>query len=288
MYNKNRHFSFVLLGAVISVLALPIALEAGSISFDAGLTPPLDRWIVRTQVRYSNRSGDKSPMKREMSMYMLPLVVAYGLRPDLTIMLKQPVISKKMTMVGRENKKTGPGDMFFMIKYRAYRINTPGYTLGVAPTLGVEIPTGHPSLSSRTWDVNSGLFFSWRSGFWASDANIEFKWNGVAGIDDSEEISGNELMLNVALARQFGVGRQGMSSIAPVLELNFSNIQPDNISGREVPNTGESFLLFSPGIKYTTSWYILELLVQHPVIQNHKGFQAKRQTGIIIGSRFLF
>ena len=119
-------------------------------------------------------------MGREMSTLMFPVVLAYGFRPDLTIMVRQSVISREMSMTGTSEKNSGLGDLFILAKYRAYRLNTPDYTLGIAPTLGLEFPSGDETFSSETWDLNAGLFMSWRQGLWASDSNIVYKWTGFA------------------------------------------------------------------------------------------------------------
>ncbi len=152
-----KKWLIIINGVVGLVFILSTLAYAGGISFDAGLTPPDDRWILRTQVRYMQRNDDPSPMGREMSMLMFPVVLAYGLRPDLTIMVRQSVISREMSMTGNSEKNSGLGDLFILAKYRAYRLNTPDYTFGIAPTLGLEIPSGIKTFSSETWDLNAGL-----------------------------------------------------------------------------------------------------------------------------------
>ena len=80
----RKFLQVILLGAIINALFLENTNAAG-ISVDAGLTPAEDRWIVRTQMRYMQREDDPTPMDREMDTYAFPLVVAYGLRSDLTL-----------------------------------------------------------------------------------------------------------------------------------------------------------------------------------------------------------
>ena len=262
--------------------------HAGGISFDAGLTPAQDRWILRTQVRYMPRGNDPSPMNREMNMYMFPVVLAYGFRPDLTFMVRQAGLSQEMIMGGNTDKSSGAGDLFVLAKYRAYRINTPGYTLGIAPTLGIELPTGKNSLSSETFDVNTGMFVSLRSGLLAVDSNITYMLNGLAGDGKNSVEPGNELSLNAACAYQFVIGEKARSSVAPVLEINYKHIMADHLDGQNLLNTGESVIYISPGIKYTMSTLILEALVQVPAWQDQKGSQTERDIGIISGIRYLF
>ncbi len=88
----------ILLGAATNALISEQATAAG-ISVDAGLTPPEDRWIIRSQFRYMHRKNDPTPMNQKMDTYTFPLVVAYGFRPDLTLMIRQPVKHRKCRWV---------------------------------------------------------------------------------------------------------------------------------------------------------------------------------------------
>jgi hypothetical protein len=268
-------------------LSAPSA-NAGGISVDAGLTPAEDRWIVRTQVRYMQRKDDPTQMGREMTRYAFPIVLAYGLRPELTLMLRQAVMRQEMSMTETSKKSTGFGNLFILAKYRAYRVNTPKYTLGIAPTIGLEFPTGDDPFTSETWDLNTGLYLSGRTGPWATDFNIAYTWNGFADHGRNGIVPGDELSLDCAFARQFSIGEKADAALAPVLELSYKNIWPDRLNGQDIPNTGESVFYLSPGIKRSTSWLILEALVQAPVWQDQKGSQLKRDIGILIGSRFMF
>ncbi|MHC4891504.1 MAG: transporter, partial [Planctomycetota bacterium] len=145
--------------AAVAQLALVSAsAKAAGISVDAGLTPPEDRWIFRTQMRYMQRKDDPTLMDRKMSTYAFPIVLAYGLRPDLTLMVRQTVKREEMSMAGSSNKDTGLGDLFVLGKYKLYRRNTRKYTFGIASTLGLEFPTGDDDFSSETWDLKPGLF----------------------------------------------------------------------------------------------------------------------------------
>ncbi|MHC4708064.1 MAG: hypothetical protein ACYS8I_13380, partial [Planctomycetota bacterium] len=137
----RRYLLISLFTGVMLATGLPSAVAAG-ISVDAGLTPPEDRWIIRNQVRYMQRKGDPTPMNRKMDTYAFPFVVAYGFRPDLTLMVRQSVKHRKMSMSGSVSRDTGLGDLFVLGKYKLYRRNTRKYTFGIASTLGLEFPTG--------------------------------------------------------------------------------------------------------------------------------------------------
>ncbi len=79
----KKFLLMILVCAAANVLISENAASAG-ISVDAGLTPPEDRWIVRTQFRYMERKNGPAPMNKKMETYAFPVVVAYGLRPDFT------------------------------------------------------------------------------------------------------------------------------------------------------------------------------------------------------------
>ncbi len=277
----------IMLGVVTSALISENAGAAG-ISVDAGLTPPEDRWIFRTQLRYMHRKDDPTAMKRKMDTYAVPIVIAYGLWPELTLMARQTVKHRKMSMSGSVSRDTGLGDLFVLGKYKLYRRNTREYTFGIASTLGLEFPTGDDDFGSETWDLQPGIFTSWRSGPWASDLSVAYKWNGFADRGKNGLNPGNELSVDLALAHQFSIGGKADTSLAPVLEFNYKHILPDRLSGHDVSNTGESLFFISPGIKFTKSSLILEALLQIPVWQNQKGSQLKEGTRLIVGTRFMF
>lgn len=262
--------------------------NAGGISVDAGLTPPEDRWIFRTQMRYMQQKDDPTPMDREMEMYAVPVVLAYGLRSDLTLMVKQVTKSRKMTMAGSVSRDTGLDDLYILGKYKLFRLNTPDYTLGVAPTLALELPTGNDDFTSDTWDLEPGLFASLRSGPWASDFSVAYKWNGFADDGPAGLNPGDELSVDLALARQFSIDGSSDVTIAPVLELSYRHLSPDDLSGHDVSNTGESLFFISPGAKFTKLSFILEALVQIPTWQDQKGSQLEQGTRFILGARYMF
>ncbi|MHC4343872.1 MAG: transporter, partial [Planctomycetota bacterium] len=253
-----------------------------------GLTPPEDRWIIRNQVRYMTREDDPTGMNREMSMYAFPTVVAYGLRPELTVLARQAIMHSKMTMPSGTNKDTGLNDLFVLGKYKLYRKNTREYTFGLAATLGVEFPTGADAFTSDTWDLEPGLFASWRSGPWASDFNIAYKWNGFADHGKDGLDPGDELKLNLALGHQFSVREDATASVTPVVELTYLNIAANRRNGHNLDNSGEDVIYVSPGMKATIQSFIIEGLLQIPVWQDQKGNQLERGVRIIVGTRVMF
>ncbi len=280
---KKQLLSFLL----ISFVSVKFSFSSG-ISVDAGLTPAQDRWIFRTQLRYMNL-GSTGMMDQTMKMYMVPVVLAYGLKSNLTLICRQPVMRRDMSMMGAGHAENGFGDLFFMGKFKIYRLNTPEYTLGMAATIGIEAPTGSEAFSSKTWDLQPGLYFSWRRGSLGSDVSIAYTWNGFVNTGQRRDVNpGNELALDWAVSYQFGLGANSRVSIAPVLEVSYRDVSSDRLNSRDIENTGESILYISPGYKFTLSSFILEALVQIPVSQNRNGAQMERNATWLFGLRYMF
>lgn len=277
--------------AVFTLLGLFVSTgptRAGGISADAGLTPAEDRLIIRTQFRFMSRGDDPTMMNRQMDMYAAPVVVAYGLHPALTIMARQMIMHRSMTMAGATLDNTGFGDLMLMAKYRALRINTPGYTLGISPTLGVLVPVGESPFSAEAWGVRAGIYVSGRLGHWAADINFAYLSNGVAGVDDTDIEPGDEISAVAALARQIALDSRGHYALAPVLEVSYVHEEPAHILDVEVDNTGESAAYVAPGAKLTVGSTIFEALLQVPVWQDQTGAQTERNAGLIVGLRQMF
>jgi hypothetical protein len=73
------------------LVLLPQDAGAAGISVDAGVTPAKHRWIYRTMLRSMSRDDDPTGMGRTMDMLVWNNVLAYGLKSNLTLILKQPV-----------------------------------------------------------------------------------------------------------------------------------------------------------------------------------------------------
>lgn len=279
-----RQARLAVLAMVLGASILSGVARAGGISVDAGLTPAQNRWIFRTQVRYMKRTGEMS----EMTMYKFPFVLAYGIRSDFTLMARQVVTRRSMTMGGDTETKSGFDDFFFLAKYKAYRRNTRTSTFGIAPTLALEMPTGSDMFSSETYDLAVGLYFSWRSGLWASDLNLGYKWNGITDRSQNGVVPGDEGTLDWAIAYQYSIGGSAYSSLTPVLELNYEDKKAVQKDGASVEDTGGSVLYVSPGLKYTTSMLIVEGLVRIPATWSLNGTQPDPGPGLLFGIRLLF
>ncbi len=275
-----RYFTLAVLLAVS-----PNSTMAGGISADAGLTPAQDKWIFRTQVRYNKQNNDPTMMKRTMEVYMFPMVVAYGLRSDLTVMVRQPFMKMNMIMSGNTTRSSGFGDLMLMAKYRAVRRNTPTYTLGIAPLLGVKLPTGERPFTDDALTLKTGLFVSGRIQPWASELNVTYTLNGLSGDDDREKFQVLELV--GALARQFSLTPDGRKALAPVVEFSYQNVSATEVFGIEQANSGGSLVRIAPGAKLTISSVVFESLLWIPLWEDLKGNQLEYDIGGLFGIRVM-
>ena len=287
IYKKLTRITLVLITLIVTNIISAGSVSATGISIDAGLTPAQNRWIFRSQMRFMQRGNDPGPALREMNSHMFPVVVAYGLRSDLAIMVRQALKRNEMIMQGQISSNTGFTDLLVLFKYRLARINTSTHIFGIAPTLGLEIPSGNENFTSNSWDLHMGCFVSGRTRSWGVDLNATYVWTGMAKTGRTDRDLGNEFSVESALSYQVGLGSNAEFALAPVIESSFQRISSDSKDGIIIANTGESVFLVSPGIKVTWSSIILEGLIQFPLWQDQNGVQTERAPGLLVGIRFL-
>jgi hypothetical protein len=223
-----------------------------------------------------------------MNMMMFPAVLAYGAKSNLTIMVRQIFVERQMIMNQTKIRNFGIGDFFIMGKYKLYRRNTPSSTFGLSTTIGLECPTGESNFTSDTWDLNSGIFASYRKGLLAMAINLKYVWNGMLKKGKNIINPGNEFSLDYAVSYQISLSNNAKTALAPVLEASYKYFNSNYLKGIEISNTGESVLLLAPGLKLTMSSVIYEVLYWLPIQQNQTGFQLERKAGLLVGTRIMF
>ena len=106
-----------------ALMAMGVGAEGGGITADVGLTPSVDRWIFRSQLRYMERGDDPADVGRTMEAYGMPIVLASGLRPNVTVIARQVALRRRMEMMGGSNTESGPGDFTLLSKWKLIRVN---------------------------------------------------------------------------------------------------------------------------------------------------------------------
>jgi hypothetical protein len=279
-YKKIISFVFVLIG---SIAFTSYQGHSAGISIDAGLTPAYKRLMFRSQFRYMVRNNHPIMANMEMKMSIFPNIVAYGLRPDLTLISRLAIMKREMNNVS----ETGFGDIMIMGKYKLYRLNKPSYVVGIAPTIGVEVPFGSDKFTSNSFDVRLGTLFSLRRKMWAADLNLIYLINGVFLTSGNEINPGNEFVVQSALAYRISSDSNAELLFSPLLEMTYMNVSPKADNSDDIANTGESLFLISPGIKVNYRSMVFEVLIQIPAWQSQKGFQTERDISYILGIRLM-
>lgn len=288
MIRMNTPFRRTAQLAALLFVSWAAVAHGGGITADVGLTPPVDRWIFRTQLRYMERGDDPTAMNREARMYAVPMVLAYGLRPNVTVIARQIAFHREMDMPAGTRNDTGFGDFALISKWRVLRINRPDYIIGVAPTFGIEFPSGDDDFGSETWDALTGLFLTLRQGPLGADLNLEYTINGVDERFDSDTRTGDVFTSNLALSYQFTLDEDATLSLWPVLEVTYTDTRHAQLDGNDAPNSGGQLLTVAPGIKFARQSFMLEALVQLPVCQDVNGTQLEQEFAALAGLRYLF
>jgi hypothetical protein len=244
------------------------------ISTDVGLTPAQDRWIFRSQYRTMGMENDMM----EMEAQMIPVMLGYGLSNKVTVMARGVYMQRSTEPGGVD--RSGPDDLFLLSKFRLFRKNTANYTLGIAPFVASNFPTGAQEISNRTWNPRAGLNISFRPRFMAVDLSASYVFYDVAG-KLSEEAAGR-FNLNMALSGMIPVGNTSKQVVAPVLEINYVS------EGRAGSEKSEQWLFVSPGVTYRYSSLAVDLLYQQPVWGTELQGQMSQQPRWIEGLRYMF
>lgn len=254
------------------LLVKPLSSKSEGISVDAGLTPGQDRIIVRMQYRYVMNEMNGNTL----SMHMMPIVVAYGLSPAITLMMRNGyrAVGSNETMMEMGNRWLDP---FLMGKVKLFRLNTRDYSFGVAGFAGSSFPILSSSVA-KTYSPKVGINASFRPGLWSFDLNNAYEWvNYNAGEKQAEA---RQLQLNLAISRNIEINGLENIIISPVQEFSFIN------SKAPETDTGNSFGFISPGFQIVSPHLKFEALYQFGL--NESSATLKNGNRFIAGLRIMF
>lgn len=245
--------------ALIPLLSIVLG---GGITADAGLTPPLDRFIVRFQARNMQMKSLVNQM--EMTTRVFPFVVAYGLSHRFTVIGRviYRQVNYSMPIMGKS--ESGFSSFSIMGKTKIYRFNSAEQTVGISMLAGVGFEESGRGVAPAT-----GFQGSYRRGQLAIDMNLE----GNLNVNSNQ---GN-LSFNSAFAWLLPVPGNGQLAVTPVLE---STIQffTDGIPTNRI--------WLSPGLKVTWFSYIMEVLLSNPLSESVGTMKA--HPGWLVGVRLMF
>jgi len=258
---------------IIAIILIAFSIQgkmfAGGISVDAGITPPQDRFIFRTQYRYMSMENAMMTRYTQMS----PFVLAYGVTSGITVMARGIYVHQSLSNSSEVNN--GFNDVYLLSKFRLYRKNTANYVFGVAPHIASNVPVGTKEISNRTWNPELGLNISFRPRFLAFDVSAAYVISDITG--KLNEKPGNIFNINTAISGVIPLNSNASSAISPVLEATYTSVQ-----------NNADILFISPGASYIHSNLTLEALVQQPVYQSEITGIMEQNSRLILGVKYMF
>ncbi len=243
----------------------------------------------------------------ETTQYVPVLAVAYGFRPNWTVIIAQPYVSMNVTSrTGnevREKNLNGLGDTQLFVQYDGlYRRNTPGGLTRLSGVFGVKIPTGADRFSTNAAEYSGGLVFEKAKSLkyvFTSDFQYTFATENRRGVSMGNRAQFDAVPAYFVISQ--GNSSKGASWLRKLYERAFRNgayfilefngawqghaRQP----GNEIANTGGTTLKISPGVQYFLSnRFLVEFASPIPVVRRLNGKQLKPNTGFVFGFRVLF
>ncbi len=302
--NKWAIISFLFL-ACIAITS--VELRAQAIVAPSGRTIFSRATLIRSFVEVRRSSLDMDATSTDITQYITPLAVVYGVRPNWTAIVAQPYVTMDVTREsrGEKTKKTssGLGDTQFFLQYDGiYKRNEPGGLTRVAGVFGVQAPTGDDRFSTGAFAYTGGLIFEKASTLrYAFTADFQYTFATENGQVTSV---GDQARFDAAPA-YFLISRNNAGPDAPffrklydrvfrngaylILELNGVWEGRARSHGMDIANTGGTVLSVSPGVQlFPTQSFVIEVSVPLPVVTARNGIQPDPRPNVLIGFRYLF
>ena len=274
------------------------------VTFNTALPVGGGEFVARELVVSSESGRDPSTADRSVNTTSLTSVLGYGVTPKLAVFGVLTYVDKDLDVTVSGNRvnrsASGFGDATVFGRYTLVQRDRPGRTFRVAPFLGVKAPTGEDdkrdglgrlpaSLQAGTgaWDVFGGVVATYQVFAFQADGQVSYRINNKANGFDP----GDEFRLDGSLQYRLwpkSLGEGVPSFLYGVLETNLVYRDNNEMDGTTDNNSGGTTLYLSPGLQYVTKRWILEGVVQLPVIQNLNGDALENDYVVRAGIRFNF
>ena len=284
-------------------------LAAGStwgapVTFNTALPVGGGEFVARGMVVVSQPGEDPGASDRDLSTKSLVTVLGYGVTHKLAVFGVLPYVDKKLDLTeagGRISRSaSGVGDASVFARYTLVQHDQPGRTFRIAPFAGVKAPTGDddnrdtfgrlpPSVQSGSgaWDVFGGIVATYQTFALQADGQVSYRVKNKAnGFDPGDELRLDGSLQYRLWPRQLGGGVP--SFLYGVLETNLVHRDRNEMNGNEDANSGGTTVFLSPGLQYVTKRWIVEGVVQLPVVQNLRGTALENDYVVRAGVRFNF
>ncbi len=285
-------------------LCVATKTDAAPQTFNTALPVAKNEFVFREQFVLRRASDDPSLADRELQVFAAVSVLGYGVTADIAVFGVLPILDKNLQLTAidghLERDTSGIADASVIGRYTLYKDNAPGRTLRIAPFLGIELPTGDDNdsdsngslpaplqLGSGSWDPFLGIVLTYQKLDYQIDLQASYKANTEAdGFDRGDEIRFDASLQYRIWPTTLDVDPPGF--LYAVLEGNLMNVEPNVMSGVKNANSGGTSLFLSPGLQYVTRRWIIEGIIQLPVLQNLRGAALRDDFSIRAGFRFNF
>lgn len=270
------------------MIGSPGEVAAAPETFNTALPVAKGEFIFREQFLYRKASDDPSAADGDLEVLGGVSVLGYGATSDLALFGVLPYLDKRLELTDTSGQRIarstrGIGDAQLFARYTVFQRDLPGRNFRIAPFFGLELPTGDDDdsdsfgrlpamlqLGSGSWDPLGGLITTYQTLDYQLDAQVSYKVNTAA--NDFE--FGDEFRFDASLQyrlwpRELETGVPGF--LYGVVETNLLHQAKNRVSGARDPNSGGTTLFLSPGLQYVTKRWVLEGIVQLPVVQDLNG-----------------
>ncbi len=292
--------SSALMGPGFATMAL-----AAPQTFNTALPVAESEFVLREQFLYRKATDDPGAANRKLDVLGVLSVLGYGINSDLAIFAVLPYLDKELDITPPGNQQisrgtNGIGDARLFGRYTIYHHDLPGRNFRIAPFLGLELPTGDDDnrdslgtlpaplqAGSGSWDPFGGIVLTYQTLDYEFDAQVGYKGNTEANNFEFGDEATFDASLQYRLwPRELGTGLPGF--LYGVLETNLRYQGKNKTNGWKDPNSGGTSFFLSPGIQYVTRRWILEAIVQLPVVQDLNGTALKDDFIVRAGFRIAF
>ena len=269
-----------------------IAVWAAPQTFNNALPVAEGEFVFREQFIHRSAGDDPGPADRDLSVTGAASVLGYGVSSDFAVFGILPYLDKRLELtpvsgMRTERRTRGIADTLLLARYTAFRRDGHGETLRIAPFFGVELPTGDNDdrdaagklpaplqLGSGSWDLTAGAVLTRQTLDYEIDAQFSYKLNTEAdGFRFGDELRLDGSFQYRLWPRQLSSGTPGF--LYGSLEANLLSRQKNRTQGISDPDSGGLTIFLSPGLQYVTARWVIETVVQLPVVQDLNGQALK-------------
>lgn len=292
--------------AIAAVMAIgPHNALAAPETFNTALPVGTGDFVFRGQFLMIEANDDPTPEDRKLDVRGGVSVLGYGVTSDVAVFAMLPYLDKELRLTlpdGQRAKRhsSGFGDAKVFLRYTALQKDKQGANFRIAPFAGIKLPTGADNDADRlgrvpqplqpgsgSWDVFGGVVATYQTLDYQIDAQFAHTANTKAnGFKFGDTTSLDASLQYRLLPRDLGTGVPAF--LYGVIEANLVHQAKNEIEGMDDPNSGGSKLFLSPGLQYVTKRWIIEAIVQVPVVQDLGGTALKDDYTVRAGFRVNF